>query len=256
MKPSHILALCFGAIAICILCDAARKPKALKVEQATSSMLAPSEAGSALFAVASTLSERSVHPQDAEFSHPVTHISPPSDPNQSQTQALITRYQQSRKQDLDARWAIIESLGNLQSKQSAQFLASIAVRPLPATPVEPSRVVEHHEHTQGCNMGAPSDQMQEMAPREWSAAAMVRMYVDWSPTPAFLTTILDDILKHADPQVSQFAAMTLFSHDALTKQHRAILDARGVFHNFRFLSEDEQEQLFRSDKVALAPKAQ
>lgn len=179
---------------------------------------------------------------------------PYADPTPEIAHPIIEQYLNSQKQDLDARWAMIETLSRIDTLQSANFLAAIALEPLSDHP--PAPPLSASDHTHGCNMGAPSDQMLDMAPREWSAAAIVRMSLRNGTNAPHFNSIVTRVLEHAPPQVSKYAAMTLFSHDALTPQHKSLLDARGVFHNFRFLSANEQQQLFRSDKIALAPQDQ
>lgn len=256
MRRSKVTIVCFAVFATCAGGYFAQSSNKANIDKGSPLMVTPFQTpGDSSFAALA----RSLHEASLEHQDPRSPTKPTIIPDKGfdtwspKATALIEGYQQSRKQDLDARWAMIEDLGELKTKQSADFLASIAAHPLPSMPMAQARATSH-AGTQGCDMGAPSDQMLEMAPREWSAAALVRMYVQWSPHPGFLASIIEGILSHADPQVAQYAAMTLFSHDALTQEHRALLDARGVFHDFRFLDEEEQKQLFRSDHIALAPQ--
>lgn len=257
MRTLRITLACFAALALWVWLDRSetQEPRnSNKVDKATLQLRQrtarqTSAKHPSLFQLLGPTSEAPVQDQASKQV---------SNAGTDRTQAIIAQYRHSQKQDLDARWAMIEALAKIDSVHSANFLASIALAPLPAPEapeLTPLALVPNHTH-QGCNMGSPKDQMLEMAPREWSAAAIVRMFLRSSAHPEQLDAVVKHLLQHASPQVSKYAAMTLFSYDALRDEHRDMLDARGVFHNFRFLSEQEQQRLFRSDKIALLPQGQ
>lgn len=161
-------------------------------------------------------------------------------------EVLMLAYEQTPPHDLNARWSIIEELGQRDSTKSAEFLASIALQPMPDPPGQPSAGAgEGSTEIHGCTASNANYWLNELAPRMWSAGALsrrsVRVGVDRLHEGLTLS-----ILSSSSEDVAEYAAVTLFSQGALTDDHKTLLRQRGLGYEFRVLSDAERDEKFNS----------
>lgn len=171
-------------------------------------------------------------------------------------EAIRELYRRSPKEELELRWLALNTLASLQDDRSADFLAQVALQALPSPPTQ-SPLQEPPTHgEQGCSMAGINGTDADYLYPEWGAGALASKVARSGYASQGLQRLMKQVLKYADPEIAKAAAGSLFGQHALRESHKKILDARGIFHEFRFLTPQEQAELFDASKIGHDPPSE